>query len=146
MKFLWDTNVLVNYVRDDERYQKLNSKYDFFSTKSAVISIISLGEIYSFAIQNKWGKKKLERLDSLLHNTRTIPIFNAKIIKSYANIDAYSQNKLPQQPLPKGLSARNMGKNDIWIAATAHTHNLTLLTSDKDFLHLDKVFIDVIKY
>jgi tRNA(fMet)-specific endonuclease VapC len=36
-----------------------------------------------------------------------------------------------------------MGKNDLWIAATASVFNLTLLTSDQDFSHLDKTYLDV---
>lgn len=35
-----------------------------------------------------------------------------------------------------GMSARNMGKNDLWIAATASALDLTLLTTDRDFDHL----------
>ncbi len=41
------------------------------------------------------------------------------------------------------MSARNMGKNDIWIAATASVLDATLLTTDKDFNHLDGEFFQV---
>jgi len=41
------------------------------------------------------------------------------------------------------MSARNMGKNDIWIAATTYLLEATLITLDKDFLHLDEVFFKV---
>ena len=43
------------------------------------------------------------------------------------------------------MTARNMGKNDLWIAATTAATNTVLLTADKDFDHLDKVFFSVIK-
>ena len=36
-----------------------------------------------------------------------------------------------------------MGKNDIWIAATASTFNLTLVTTDKDFDHLKGDYINL---
>lgn len=36
-----------------------------------------------------------------------------------------------------------MGKNDLWIAATAFASNATLLTADRDFLHLNQAFIPV---
>jgi len=36
-----------------------------------------------------------------------------------------------------------MGKNDLWIAATAYTLNATLVTTDTDFDHLDGEFIEV---
>ena len=64
---------------------------------------------------------------------------------TYAEIDAYSQGKLLSNPVPVGSSARNMGKNDLWIAATASILNITLLTSDKDFDHLNGVYLDVEK-
>ena len=59
----------------------------------------------------------------------------------YAEIDAFSQGKLKDRPL--SISARNMGKNDLWIAATASILNATLLTTDLDFNHLHNVFLNL---
>lgn len=64
------------------------------------------------------------------------------IIQEYAAIDAFSQNKLAARPL--GASARNMGKNDLWIVATASVLDATLITTDKDFDHLHEQFVEVI--
>ncbi len=50
------------------------------------------------------------------------------VIAMYGEIDAYSQDKLKFNPL--GNTARNMGKNDLWIAATAVVTNSKLLTTD----------------
>jgi predicted nucleic acid-binding protein len=61
------------------------------------------------------------------------------VIKNYAAIDAYSQGNLQTVD----CSARNMGKNDLWIAATASAFDLVLLTTDKDFSHLDEAFIQL---
>jgi len=36
-----------------------------------------------------------------------------------------------------------MGKNDLWITATAHVTNATLLTMDKDFQHLKDVYLEL---
>ena len=87
----------------------------------------------------------------VLASTRCMLIFvsvliNQKpIIDIYGQIDAYSQGKLPEKPLES--SARNMGKNDLWIAASAAASKAKLLTTDKDFIHLKDVFlmIDIIK-
>jgi len=46
---------------------------------------------------------------------------------------------------PKTTTARNMGKNDRWIAATASVLDMDLLTSDKDFEHLDGAYIRLAK-
>lgn len=43
------------------------------------------------------------------------------------------------------MSARNMGKNDLWIAATAAMSEATLLTTDNDFDHLDGHYFKVEK-
>lgn len=68
-----------------------------------------------------------------------------EIVYAYAQIDAYSQNKLVNHPLPKGLSARNMGKNDIWLAATAHVTDCIFVTTDHDFDHLQGVYLNLLR-
>jgi len=65
------------------------------------------------------------------------------IIERYAEIDAFSQGKLAGKPLSG--SARNMGKNDLWIAATTSVLNAKLLTLDNDFDHLKNEFIELEK-
>jgi tRNA(fMet)-specific endonuclease VapC len=71
-----------------------------------------------------------------------------EILTAYAEIDTYSQAKHPSKPLAAGKTARKMGKNDIWIAATAHVAGPTfhLVTSDHDFDHLNGTFINLIKF
>ncbi|MCG8330208.1 MAG: PIN domain-containing protein, partial [Chitinophagales bacterium] len=64
------------------------------------------------------------------------------LINAYSKIDAYSQGKL--QSIPLKTSSRNMGKNDLWIAATTLITNAKLITMDKDFQHLNKEFFEVI--
>ena len=71
-------------------------------------------------------------------------INHERMIHRFAEIDAYSQGKLPGKPLPPGLSSRNTGKNDLWIAATGSVRNATLLTTDHDFDHLNGVFLNVV--
>ncbi len=38
-----------------------------------------------------------------------------------------------------------MGKNDLWIAATAYVTGASLMTTDGDFDHLNGVYLDLIK-
>jgi predicted nucleic acid-binding protein len=93
-------------------------------------------------MQREWGNKRLQEVQFLLQETVIAPIKTEEIIKAYAEIDAYSQGKHPTLNLP--TSARNMGKNDVWIAATASALELTLITTDKDFDHLNGVFLNVV--
>ncbi|TVR37243.1 MAG: PIN domain-containing protein [Balneolaceae bacterium] len=60
-------------------------------------------------------------------------------------IDAYSKHKDPERNYPKGYSSIKVGKNDLWIAATAHITNSKLVTTDDDFDHLDGVFVELVK-
>lgn len=69
---------------------------------------------------------------------------DSDLMEAYAKIDAYSQGRLPEQPLE--MSARNMGKNDLWIAATAYLANAALVTTDGDFDHLHDKWITVYKF
>jgi predicted nucleic acid-binding protein len=77
-------------------------------------------------------------LNALYTLLRTIPILDldTDLAKTYATVDAYSQGTLKSNPLPAGMTARNMGKNDWWIAATALHYAMSLRTADHDFDHL----------
>jgi len=90
------------------------------------------------------GAEKLQALDELLRKLPLVDINDERIIREYANIDAYSLGKKAAHPLPAGQTARVMGKNDLWIAATASVLSATLLTTDHDFDHLNGVFLDAV--
>jgi len=95
MNYLWDTNLLVHYIRASTTYQDLNDHYNFFGAENQVyISIVTMGEIYSLAKQRKWQEKKQQRLATLLSNLNLLPISQQEIVAAYADIDAYSQGKL----------------------------------------------------
>jgi tRNA(fMet)-specific endonuclease VapC len=63
-------------------------------------------------------------------------------VDGQALIDAYVQVSRADANWPEG--ARNMGKNDIWIAATAVNAGLPLLTTDKDFRFLHDNLLQVL--
>ncbi len=83
-------------------------------------------------------------LRTYLSSFVTLDIHVETVINRYAEIDAFSQNRLVDHPL--GMSARNMGKNDLWIAATASVLGATLVTTDNDFTHLDNHFLTLKRY
>ncbi len=80
------------------------------------------------ASRNKWGEQKRSVLDDALRSLVTVDVSHPQVIGAYVEIDLYSQAW-------QG-GARNMGKNDLWIAACAKAAGATLLTTDKDFSHL----------
>jgi predicted nucleic acid-binding protein len=142
MTYVIDTNIVVFCINNsqfgewfDKRYRKPENDF--------ILSVVSEGELRSLAIQRKWGKAKCSDLEISIAKFLISPIKVQTVINAYAQIDAFSQGKLADRPLPQGTSARNMGKNDIWIAATAHATQATLLTTDHDFDHLHASFLDL---
>lgn len=121
MLHLLDTNVVIDLIRRKAELPPY-----------LVISIITVGELKAFAVKRKWGYQKRLTLEKLLAE---VPIFGIELSLTdvYATVDAYSQGELLSDPLPPGTSARNMGKNDLWIAATALFYDAELQTSDNDF-------------
>ena len=143
--YILDTGVLVGYTRAANYAKYIELEYSISQPPNiAVISVVTMGEILSLAFQFSWGQKKRNILQALLRNFTTIQINDQRIIEKYADIDAFSQGKHPSIKLPQGISARNMGKNDLWIAATGSVLQATLLTTDTGFNHLDKQFLDVL--
>ena len=118
-----------------------NTFQPFAEENEPWICVVSHGELRSIAIQNKWGARKIQTMFEMLDDFWLIDIGSKDIYDRYAEIDAFIQGKLPGRPLP--LTSRNMGKNDLWIAATASILGATLLTTDADFEHLDGVFLRV---
>lgn len=146
MNFLLDTNILVHYIRKPELLSDFETKYQPFSNQNvALISIVTEAEMKSLAIQFGWGVKKKKQLDKLLGHFLKVPIQTDRQIKVYAEIDAYSKHKDPVRTYPSGYSSVTVGKNDLWIAATAHITKSKLVTTDGDLDHLDGVFVDIIK-
>ena len=145
MDFIWDTSILIHCIRKSASFEKWENEFGLrSSTNRSFISAVSLGEIYSIALQRDWGKSKIDRLQETIQQLNPLTIAKRSVISTYAKIDAYSQGKHPSQKLPEGISARNMGKNDLWIAATAHVIGANLVTSDEDFRHLDGVFLEIV--
>jgi tRNA(fMet)-specific endonuclease VapC len=141
MLFILDTNIIIQIARGRRTYFIENFGLDNPSNFS-IISLVSIAETRSFAMQNTWGETKWQRAENLFEEFRPVDINDPNIIKRYAEIDTFSKGKLIGRPIVG--SSRTMGKNDLWIAATASILNATLLTTDKDFDHLNNEFLRVI--
>ena len=146
-RYLLDTGILVHYTRQSPLYQKIEATENLTAQDCLIlISVVTKAEIISFAIQQNWGTKKHQLIETLLSKVIIVDINSSDtdLIKAYAEIDAYSKGKLPGKPL--GGAAIAIGKNDLWIAATAKVANAALITIDGDFDHLHEKFIKVKKY
>lgn len=128
---LLDTNIFVHLVRDDATGQRLEHERQLLLTDTVpAYSVVTEGEIRSLAYQFNWGQEKLEAMRYYLAYFRRIPLDTPGTIEAYAVIDAYSKHQ-----------GMDMGKNDVWIAAAAHETGFELLTTDRDFDHLDPLFL-----
>ncbi len=142
--YLLDTGILVGYIRGAEFAEYIEVKFAVSQPPNiSLVSIVTLGEIYSLAMQLSWGAEKMEGLEKILAKLPIVDIHHPLILKRYAEVDCYSLNKHPEKRLPVGQTARPMNKNDLWIAATASVLNAILLTTDHDFDHLKGIFLNV---
>jgi predicted nucleic acid-binding protein len=142
--FVLDTGIVLGYLKRAPYAEEIEATLKPFDhPNTALTCIVSHGEILSIALQRQWPAPRKEKLNDLLVTIPAINISHREVLDSYAEIDAFSQGKFTSKPLPSGMSSRNMGKNDLWIAAVAHQTKATLLTTDKDFDHLDGIYFDV---
>ncbi len=142
MDYLLDTNLILIYSRESEIARKIEEKYHLFNENNRLaISIVTLGELDALTKKLQIGEKRKLRIEQVVDRLAKIRLNIKDVIERYGDIDAYSQNKLIGRK--STFTARNMGKNDIWIAATASVYGLKLVTTDKDFEHLDQEYIDL---
>ena len=134
--YILDTNVLLALVRGKALGESIDKAYGLRSSlQRHTASIASQAELFVLADRNKWGAAKRAVLQGMLEQLVVVPIDGQGLVDAYVQISD-ADSKWPQGP-------RNMGKNDIWIAATALYVSLPLLTTDKDFLFLDNNPIQV---
>ena len=149
MDYLLDTNIIIIYGRDSDISKRIEEKYNLFDPKNSLaVSVVTLGEVNAFIKKIGIGEKRQKKIEAIISRLAKVTINSKEIISKYGDIDTYSQGKLKKK---RNFSARNMGKNDVWIAATASVYDLTLLTTDKDFDHLKGEYIkleyiDIDKY
>lgn len=72
----------------DEKFAPLSSP------NIPIISVVTIGEIRSIAIRNKWGKKKLKHAEDIYKKCVVVGINKKPIIETYGKIDAFSQGKV----------------------------------------------------
>jgi len=144
-----DTCVFIHIVRDTITGKKCIEELEKYNeAANVIISVVTKAELESFIAQNSWGKPKIEKLNKILDEITYVDISCADLIliDSYTEIDAFSKRKTKDKSgnLLKG-SAKKMGKNDLWIAATAYSLDIPLMTTDSDFDHLNETLMNIIK-
>lgn len=132
-----DTNVVLAYVRNHQPVIQVfeaaypPQQYDY------AISVVTRAEMYVLARCNNWGGSKLDKMNELLDSYLQVRVDSEPLFEAYARIDAFG--RISPNPL-RTTTARRMGKNDLWIAATANLYGAALATADGDFDHLGSHF------
>lgn len=145
-----DTNILLHLVRGKQMAASIVNYLEQLEDAQTVISVVSLAEAESVVKKvGNWGAEKTSKLSQLFQKLTIVDIEagNSVLLESYVSIDSFSQGKaLAPNGQSLGTSSRNMGKNDLWIAATAHALDALLITTDGDFDHLDNLYFELKKF
>lgn len=123
-KFLLDTNVIIRFLKGSTELFSL-----FDNEENLFVSSISVGELmYGAELSAKSEFNKEIYFDFC--NALNVIDSNQEVAKNYGKVKAFL--KKSGHPIPE---------NDIWIAATAITYDLTLLTADSDFTGIESLKI-----
>ncbi len=126
-RILLDTNIISdinNNVSDTMTFLK--------SAKEVFVSSIVAGELF-FGIQNSSRKEANLKFYRDFFSSCAILNVTLETAEIYGNIKTWLKQK--GRPIPE---------NDIWIAAIAIQHGLTLITRDKHFDGIDGLLLELL--
>lgn len=124
--YLLDTNAVVDLV------EGLPGPMARFETDDpAFLSIVVLGELYYGAGKSQRARYNLERFEAIAAGC-TVLGCDWETAREYGRLKNEQRKK--GRPIPE---------NDLWIAATARQHGLTLVTHDGHFDEIDRLSTEV---
>lgn len=115
---LVDTSVLSLFLKKPDQPSQLRSQLyvpDLLN-KTLTVSFITIGELYTWAMSQKWGVRRISEMEEALNKMVKLP-WHDSVARHYARI---------QTTTPKSI-------NDAWIAACALAYGCVLVTDDNDF-------------
>jgi tRNA(fMet)-specific endonuclease VapC len=124
-KVLLDTNIVIALFADEA-----SVKQQLAIVGEIFIPSIVLGELYYGARKSARAEQNIARIDEFAAGN-TVLLCDATTARQYGVIKAQLQVK--GKPIPE---------NDIWIAAIAEQYQLTLVTRDSHFQHIDGLVIE----
>jgi len=124
-RYLLDTNIVIAIFADESVVrQKLAQAGEVF------VPSIVLGELYYGAQKSSRVASNVARVDEFAANNSVL-VCDTETARQYGEIKSELRTK--GQPIPE---------NDIWIAAIAQQHQLTLVTRDGHFNNVDGLLIE----
>ncbi len=121
---LVDTNIIIKLLNGDSKTSLL-----FDSLEQVFISVITAGELYYGAYKSSKVNDNIQLFNDFLSEYKILAI-DKKISGFYGIIKEKLVNK--------GI---NIPENDIWIAATALSNKLPIVTYDEHFNKIDDLTV-----
>ena len=121
---LIDTNIIIKLLNGDQKAVEL-----FDSLDGIHISVITAGELFYGAQKSSRINENMLLFKNFLSEYSIVEI-NESVSETYGEIKA--------NLVKRGI---NIPENDIWIAATAISYNLNLVTYDEHFKNINDLNI-----
>ena len=121
-RILLDTNIISALLKGDT-----NIADNIDQSEDVYIPVVVIGELYYGAENSTQIKKNIINLTKLSNTYEVLPV-DMKTAGIYGGIKAKLRKK--GTPIPEN-------DIDIWIAAISQQHNLTLVTRDGHFSHVE---------
>jgi len=122
---LLDTNIVIGLFASDQAVLSRLSQ-----TNRIFISSIVLGELYFGAYKSAHSEQNVRRLEEFVA-TSAVLVCDAVTAAHYGRIKRALREK--GRPLPE---------NDIWIAAQAQQHGLTVISRDQHFKEIENLPVE----
>ena len=121
MSYLLDTDIVSAHLKTNRRVTDRVLQY----LGRVHVSVMTVGELSTWARRKQVSRRRAVDLDVFLHDATILPV---------TEIIARRFGELRAELLDHGRPTPIM---DLWIAATALVHNLTLVTHNTpDFVHI----------
>jgi tRNA(fMet)-specific endonuclease VapC len=129
--YVLDTSALLPLLRGKELGELIDRTFGLRAAPYLhTLSIVTHAELWVLIERNGWGDDRKAAVEKALQEFVTVDVAGSQIVSAYRKVEASSV----------GIT---MGKNDVWIATTAMITGLPLITTDKDFNHLDGKLLQV---
>ena len=124
-RYLLDTNILIALLAGDRTVVRAIRAAD-----AVFLPSVALGELYYGARKSERAAHNLERVSELAASADVLPC-DATTAEGYGALKADLRAR--GTPIPE---------NDLWVAAMAHQHELTLATRDGHFALVEGLNVD----
>jgi predicted nucleic acid-binding protein len=136
MNIVLDTPIVLAYLTGEQRLLRdIPGELDpFIDGNRPVVSVLSKAELLSLGLRQTWSEVEQRALSDLLNRFVVMPISDPVLLVRFSELDAYARGRHPDTPLPQGIRARKLSRNDLWVGALASTLGAPLLTNSTVFM------------